>query len=283
MIVQPLMPDFVDPEFFKRVTRLKNFNLRDQDFGKKNLFLNKKTIRFLYNTIKLGKKTGNIFNLAVKSMQLGSSEVKTINDLGQAIKRMDKTAYEDIISYKANKLGPGEVMIYLCHDNVHLAGGTESGDVRIETKQYEVKGAVVHKAREKDNPHNYKIATNFYFGTEVRDDPLVKSAVSEMLAAKERHKKDYNKKGIKSAKTGSLGIPETKYLSATYADFRAAEVDYAKHAVRVINSKQQKFVFVNNNKGTADYGKIEKVKTIKAEDISVREHTGMGTSPRIKI
>ena len=119
--------------------------LTGSDFEGLNSLKYKFEIQELYmrKYIKLNGK--NIFERALKQNQFGLSEAKAYNNLVREIKSvLPIDQYKEIVQNKFESFGPGEVLIYLLHDKVHLAGGTEDGDVRIGTKKYEVKLSLIH-------------------------------------------------------------------------------------------------------------------------------------------
>jgi len=269
---------------YLRATGQRDFKLKDVDFGYRELEGNKEVIRFLYQTIKYKEKK-NLFENNINSAQVDKKQINTIAD---RLKSFNPTVYRNIVEFKAQKLGPGEVLIYLIHDKVHLAGGTESGDVRIGSSMYEVKAAKLHRPGESGNTHSSNIATNFTFGSgiERKTDPIVDKMV------KLKNRKDV-KAGIskqsfrKTASTTNIGTNELNYMRTNFAsDFMPLEEEYAKLAANALKAENQKLILINNNENSSRYGQIVDIKApLKPSDIlSIREHTTVqGTSPRIKI
>ena len=269
---------------YLRATGQRDFNLKDADFSYRELVGNKEVIRFLYQALKF-KQDKNIFENNVNGPEINQ---KQINDIAIRLKSFNPSMYKSLVELTGQKLGPGEVLIYLIHDKVHLAGGTESGDVRIGSKMYEVKAAKLYRPGDGGNTHSNNIATNFTFGSgiERKTAPIVNKIV------KLKNRKDV-KAGIndqsfrKTSSDANVGINELNYMRTNFAsDFIPLEKEYAKAAASALKSENQKLILINNNKNSSRYGQIADIKDpLKPADIlSIREHTTVqGTSPRIKI
>ena len=271
-------------DLYLRATGQRDFKLKDVDFGYRELEGNKEVIRFLYQSIKY-KKNKNIFENNINSAQV---DMKQINAIANKLKTLNPIVYKNIVEFKAQKLGPGEVLIYLIHDKVHLAGGTEDGDVRINDNKWEVKGAKLHRPGELGNTHSSNIATNFTFGSKIEEQ--TNRIVEKIVKLKNREdvKAGIDKQSFrKTASKSNIGTNELNYMRTNFAsDFIPLEREYAKTAANALKAKNQKLILINNNLNSSRYGQIVDIKApLKPSDIlSIREHTTVqGTSPRIKI
>jgi len=195
----------------------------------------------------------NLFENNINSANIDKKQINTIAD---RLKSFNPTVYRNIVEFKAQKLGPGEVLIYLIHDKVHLAGGTESGDVRIGSSMYEVKAAKLHRPGESGNTHSSNIATNFTFGSgiERKTDPIVKKIVE--LKNREDVKAGIDKQSFrKTASTTNIGTNELNYMRTNFAsDFIPLEEEYAKEAAAALKAENQKLILINNNKNSIFFG-----------------------------
>tara|TARA_B100000214_G_C23675798_1_gene494068 strand:+ start:67 stop:447 length:381 start_codon:yes stop_codon:yes gene_type:complete len=106
-----------------KVLKLKqsNFeNIRDKDY-----------IQHAYSIVY--QQFHNYFENGLRMDSFGMQQCRDLNKNIVAMKKDNK--FLEIFQQTYRDLGPGEVLMYLLHDKIHLAGGTQGGDLRIGTKK----------------------------------------------------------------------------------------------------------------------------------------------------
>ncbi len=111
-------------------------NIRDKDY-----------IQHAYSIVY--QQFHNYFENGLRMDSFGMQQCRDLNKNIVAMKKDNK--FLEIFQQTYRDLGPGEVLMYLLHDKIHLAGGTQGGDLRIGTKKIELKAAKI-----KQNPKSVK-------------------------------------------------------------------------------------------------------------------------------
>jgi hypothetical protein len=248
--------------------RLRPILLKDKDFTDiKYKFEIQDMFATQYGSKGYGKAFNYIFLKALKNNSFGMTDVSKMNRLISELKATNQVAFNTIVQSKFEALGPGEVLLFLLHDNIYLAGGSEGGDVRIGTKKYEVKGCTF---RQKESQLN-----GFFLGSTVGDKKVL-GKISE-LAMK------YN---ITKSST-SVKTTDVDKLRKNHAEeYLPLEKEYADITIRDYFSKYG-FIFIGTKGITGGkYGKIVQFFPkggIKADMITLDGYSRNAAKPFIKV
>ena len=248
--------------------RLRPILLKDKDF--KNIdykFEIQDMFATQYGSKGYGKAFNHIFLKALKNDSFGTVDVSRMNRLISELKATNPVAFETIVQSKFESLGPGEVLLFLLHDKVYLAGGTEGGDVRIGSKYYEVKGCTFKQQTSQ--------LDGFFLGSTVGDKAVLQK-ISKLAVSK----------GVTNSTT-AITRTEVEELRKNHAvEYLPLEKEYADITVRDYFSKYG-FIFIGTKQITGGkYGKIVQFfpkNGIKADMISLDGYSRNAAKPFIKV
>jgi len=214
-------------DFIKKAEKVTSFNLKERDFTTND---NQEMIRHLYEK--------HFFpDLSDHFIKRDKITLKTLND---TINKLRKNSnFTTLVETKYGDMGPGEVMLFII-DDARLAGGNESGDLRIKNDIYEL------KAVRKNKNDQY---VDFFLGGTVPQDDLIKDF--KQLAV--------DKKVIPTDRTTEISGSKTVTLrTSAKAELEAIERKFATRAAEYLT--KYPVMFVDNtprNKGHIfEYGKI---------------------------
>ena len=91
--------------------------------------------------------------------------METINKRIQKLKTISANGYQSLFK-QINPFGPGERVLYYLINQATLAGGSESGDIKISGNAYELKGTKVK------NVGGTKYAYDFFLGVTIYLDDI---------------------------------------------------------------------------------------------------------------
>ena len=213
-------------EFIKRAEQVRSFNLKENDFTTND---NQEMIRHLYE----------------KHFFPGLSDhfIKrvTLNNLNGAIDKLRKnTNFTTLVETKYGDMGPGEVMLFILIDGARLAGGNESGDLRINNDIYELKAV-------KKNRNNQYV--DFFLGGTVPQDDIIQEF--KQLAATYKVIPNESTTEISGSKTSTLRTEAKPSLEAIERKFAARAANYlTKYPVMFVDN-------AGRNKGHVfEFGKV---------------------------
>jgi len=248
--------------------RLRPILLKDKDYTTiKYKFEIQDMYATQYGSKGYGGPFSHIFVKALKNSTFGKTDVTKMNILISELKKTNRVAFETIVQSKGEDLGPGEVLLFLLHDKVHLAGGSEGGDVRIGSKKYEVKGCT------------YKQKTSqldgFFLGSTVGDKAILQK-ISELAKSK----------GITKSSTAITRTEVEKLRTKHAEEYLPLEKEYADITIRDYFSKYG-FIFIGTKGITGQrYGKIVQFfpkNGITADMISLDGYSRNAAKPFIKV
>lgn len=241
----------MDKTFIKRATSLSSFNLVTSDFESLKY---KKEIQHLFNfyffpNFDMKNTTDNI-------------DMNALNRAIDLIKREDQTMFEKLHMYNLKGVGPGEATLYFLCNTAHLGGGSSAGvDIVANNGKFEVKAVSVSRNRE---------AYNFKVGGTV---PLsnIMSAMDDLRQEFKLVGNAGNINGSTLATIKQKAPREYQKIEGMYAD---AVYDYFKN---------HKVIFINHNQSKGERGRIEAIKNVQRNDISIDVITSGTIKPRIKL
>ena len=248
--------------------KLRPILLRDNDFTNLTYkFEIQDMFATQYGSSAYGKPFRNILLKALTNDSFGTTDVGKMNRLIGELKTVNKVAFETIVQSKFESLGPGEVLLFLLHDKVYLAGGSEGGDVRIGSKKYEVKGCTF---RQKTNQLD-----GFFLGSTVGDKAVLQK-ISKLAVDKKI-----------TTSTTSITRTQVDELRKNHAEeYLPLEKEYADITVRDYFSKYG-FIFIGTRGiSGGKYGKIVQFfpkNEIKADMISLDGYSRNAAKPFIKV
>ena len=220
-----------------------------------------------YGSSTYGKPFTSILLKALKNDSFGMTDVSKMNRLISELKATNKAAFKTIVQSKFESLGPGEVLLFLLHDKIYLAGGSEGGDVRIGSKKYEVKGCTF---RQKTSQLD-----GFFLGSTVGDKGVLQK-ISKLAVDKKITTSTYD-----------ISRTQVEKLRKNYAEeYLPLEKEYADITIRDYFSKYG-FIFIGTqNISEGKYGKIVQFFPkggIKSDMISLDGYSRNAAKPFIKV
>ena len=118
-------------KFIAKALAVTRFNLNESDFITND---NQRSIRHLYS-----------LNLLPDLSDHYTSTVNATN-LNRSISKLRTNSnFEAVVKTKYGQQGPGEVLMYLLVNGAKLAGQGQGGDLRVNNRMYEIKGAKKNK------------------------------------------------------------------------------------------------------------------------------------------
>tara|TARA_B100000575_G_scaffold179702_1_gene144179 strand:+ start:656 stop:1474 length:819 start_codon:yes stop_codon:yes gene_type:complete len=259
----------LDPVFIKRARIQTSFNVEDADLTSLKF---KKEMQFLYdfqffpgwfekNTL----LTGNNVN------------INAFNRLATKLKTANPSGYKNLVQFTGQYLGPGEVLLYVLHDNLKLAGGATGGDARIDFAKnnavvgqnvYEIKGALIRKI------------SNEYQGFSLGGTVPMEKIIGRVLSLKEEL-------GIsQSTAKSDVTFNEIEEMTRQRPDeMRNLQKEFGELARKYYFSKY-KIMFMraqksDNNK--PDYGHILDIKDVQANEVRMQTYTRKNMKVLVKV
>ena len=241
--------------FLHRAQKISSFNVTDKDFESLAL---KAELQFLYASHIFPEFDWD------KTLKSNTLNVAELNKLISKLRTANRTGFDELFKFKASSFGPGEVLIYILHDKVHLAGGNESGDIRINGKKIEL------KACEK------KMGTNQYFGFYLGGAFDTSDIVSRLLALKKQV-------GTTSSAAHEVGVKDIENMYKAEPEImRKIDEDFAQISYKNYFSKYPMMFIANKKSSTTMMGDIYGMKNVKPEDVSIYQMTSQKIKPFIK-
>ena len=237
--------DELDSEFITRAENNPGLNLTGSDFTSLRF---KKEIQYL---IKKHFFPGFDLSNTLESSTISKGD---INTLVKILKSQSAQNFKRFFNFRPQGIGPGEALLYFIYDEVVLGGGSKSGDVTIDKKEYEVKSVLQRQSGE---------LYDFRLGSTV---PL--ADVIEKLHSISKSDKDVNASQIAELKKS---MPK---------EMKKIEDQFAKLAYDFYFSKHDIIFFNNAGKNQGD---VIAVKSVKAADIRINRVTAGTIKPIIKI
>ena len=238
----------MDGDFIKRATRITSFNLKASDFTDLRY---KKEIQHLFGTFFFPK-----FDL---KSTLDTVDMNRLNTLIAKLKAEDKEMFSKLHNYPLKGVGPGEATLYFLLNYGHLGGGSSAGvDLVDRSGKYEVKAVSVSNG----------VASNFKIGGNV---PL-SDIMLDLNSLRERLK-------LGGTKTEMSGKIMAEIRSMAPDEYKKIEKRYSERAAEYF--KGHKAIFINNS--PANLGKIEAIKEVRKEDITIERVTSGTVKPLIRL
>lgn len=241
----------MDKDFIKRATRITSFNITTSDFESLKY---KKEIQHLFNL--------HFFPNFDMKHTVDAIDMNALNSAIEKLKREDSVMFEKLHSYNLKGVGPGEATLFFLCNSAHLGGGGSAGvDIIASNGRFEVKAARITSKGE---------ARNFKLGGTV---PL-----AEIMGGMDKLRRELKLPGnAGNISGGNLAIIKQK-MPAEYAKVEGLYKDAA-----YAYFKNHKVIFINQNDSKADRGKIQAIKSVKRDDITIDEITSGTVKPRIKL
>lgn len=238
----------LNKSFLNYAQRISSFNVKDKDFATNEY---KEEIQFLYGQHFFPKFD---WYQTLNTNAISTTDVKKINALAAKMYSENPSGYRNLVGFKGQALGPGEVLLYLLHDKIVLAGGTQGGDCRIGSNIYEVKAADV------------LASTGEYYGFTLGGTLPLTGIANKLLALKEAT-------GANFAKKGEVGRKDIAYMyEKNPAAMKAIDEEYGQIAYDNY-FKKYSMLFIDNRKNKNTYGHILSVKNVKPKDVRIDAFT----------
>jgi hypothetical protein len=238
----------LNKSFLNHAQKVSSFNLKDKDFEDLEY---KHEIQFLYGQHFFPKFD---WHKALTTNSITKTDIRKINALVNALRIENPQGYKNLVGFKGQALGPGEVLLYLLHDKIVLAGGTQGGDCRIGSNIYEVKGAEV------------LASTGEYFGFTLGGTLPLTGLANKILALKEQTGANFSKKG-------EVGRKDIAHMYNVAPDLMK-DIDKEYGQIAYDNYfKKYNMLFLDNRKNKSTYGQILSVKKVKPEDVRIDAFT----------
>lgn len=242
-------------DFLHRAQRISSFNVKDKDFESLDL---KAELQFLY--------ASHIFPAFdwTKTLKGNTINVADLNRLIDKLRSESLTGFNELFKFTGTSFGPGEVLIYILHDNVRLAGGGEGGDIRIGNKKIELKAC------------QKKVSTNQYWGFYLGGTFDISDIVSRLLALKKEV-------GTNRSKAGEVGRGDIDNMYKAAPDImKKIDEDFAQISYDHYFSKYEMMFMANQNGAGSKAGDIFGVKQVKPKDVTIDALTSQKIKPFIK-
>ena len=154
-----------------------------------------------------------------------------LNELIEDLQRENFSMYNKLHNYPLSGIGPAEATLYFLCDKAHLGGGSSAGvDLKIGTKEYEIKAALVNA--QKTHISGFKLGAGTDF----------KPIVSELMKMKQMY-------GIETTGKGKEEIPSKSGIEVFRQKDpkKMAELDglFQKECRDYFGNKQ--VIFMSNN------------------------------------
>lgn len=253
-------------EFIRRATRVTSFNLSLSDFTSDT---HKDTIRHLYETYFFSSLRDAKF---VSGFDISSdSAVKLYNNLVDGLKRDNRQQFEKLHFSTVPGIGPAELAMYLLTDGI-LAGGSQSKDLSIGNKHYEIKAAKLYNKRGGTRSQVF----DFKLGSSV---PGMDGVINDLQTTM------FNKKLIPSKYPSSItGTQLQKFKETDEKAYNDIAESYGVLAASYLNKGKSGVIFIQNEANQADFGHILAVKqNFKSKDIVMERYTMGVIKPIVNI
>ena len=211
----------LDMNFIKRAERVTSFNIGPGDFQKTK---NKAEIQHII-------KKHFFPNFDLDRTIKDQPTANALNELIEDLQRENFSMYNKLHNYPLSGIGPAEATLYFLCDKAHLGGGSSAGvDLKIGTKEYEIKAALVNA--QKTHISGFKLGAGTDF----------KPIVSELMKMKQMY-------GIKTTGKGKEEIPSKSGIEVFRQKDpkKMAELDglFQKECRDYFGNKQ--VIFMSNN------------------------------------
>lgn len=241
----------MDKDFIKRATRVTSFNISTSDFESLKY---KKEIQHLFNL--------HFFPNFDMKYTVDSIDMNALNSAIDKLKREDSAMFEKLHSYNLKGVGPGEATLFFLCNSAYLGGGGSAGvDVIASNGRFEVKAARITNEGE---------ARNFKLGGTV---PL-----AEIMSGMDKLRRELKLPGNAGNIGRSVLMTIRQKMPAEYAKVEGLYKDAA-----YAYFKNHKVIFINQNDSKATRGRIQAIKNVKRDDITIDEITSGTVKPRIKL
>ena len=210
------------------------------------------------------------FENTLNVSSFGSQQVTSINKILDTMKTRSLNDLLKLLGTKFGDMGPGEVLMYLLHDQIRLAGN-EPGDLRIGAKEVELKAAKV-----KATVNNGLTKGPVFYGYGLGSVNL-----GTILAKLTSFRDDVmpNKKGNTSIDVSDI----TTFLRDHKELYKPIEEDFQKLTHKQYFSKHQ-FLFIgqasDNSRRRARL--IGYIPNVKKEDITIESYSRGQFYPQIR-
>jgi hypothetical protein len=221
-------------KFIAKALAVTRFNLNESDFITND---NQRSIRHLYS-----------LNLLPDLSDHYTSTVNATN-LNRSISKLRTNSnFEAVVKTKYGQQGPGEVLMYLLVNGAKLAGQGQGGDLRVNNRMYEIKGA----KKNKDDQY-----VDFNLGGTVAESDIISRIF--LLGMKE--------KIITTQSRTEFNSTNMKQLRASDSndDLIALEQLYAKRAYKYLSKYDMMFI----STAAKTYGTILEVCNVPAARIQI--------------
>lgn len=242
----------MNKNFIDRATSIKRLNFIPHDFLDKKY---KKEIQYLI-------QMHHIPNFDIEKIGKGM-DMGRINKHIQEIKNLNFQSFLDLYTYRHVGFGPGEVLMYFLDSDAVLGGGGSAGvDIKTSGNNYEVKAARISRNR---------VASGIRLGSTVP----VSNIINDLYALNNKLKLG----GTRTAMPKVSVIDKMREKAPT--EFNAIESRYKDAVFKYFSD--HKTIFINNNGGSRDIGRIESISRVKRDDISIERVSGNDIPPLIQL
>lgn len=191
--------------------------------------------------------------------------LKTLNSpqqINQQIKKLKEINIQgfNTLFSKVYSLGPGERVLYYLVDGAVLGGGSSGGvDITVNGSQYEIKGANIS-------------SDGFAYGFEVARGLDVFNIINDIYTLCQQN-------DISSSRTEIKGSSISALKSKMPKEYATIEKQFA---TKVANYFKNKVIILNNDK-SKNYGTVEFIGKVTAENIRIERISRGVVKPKLKI
>lgn len=242
----------MDQDFIKRAEKPSTFNIPTTFFQTTE---KKKEIQYLF------KK--HFFSMSdSESISTTIVNQENLNNVITNLKTKDIVSFKQMHNYKLTGIGPGEISLYVMVDTAKLGGPSSNGmDLEDDCGSYEIKSSCITK--DGDYAYNFELGRGVYL-----NDISV-----ELLEYK-------NHLGLQDGKD-DVNVAQLNVIRELLPkEYQKVENLYRERAY--VYFKDHKTIFINNSI-YSPCGRIEAIKHVNFDDISIERLTRGTIKPKIKL
>lgn len=252
-------------EFIRRATKVTAFNLSLSDFTSDT---HKDTIRYLYETYFFSSMKQ--FNY-IDSLVNTSSAIRTYNACVEKLKNDDRNQFKQLHFSAVQGIGPSELVMYLLTSGV-LMGGSQTKDIQIAGRYYEIKSAKWYQKRAGNRSQLY----DFKLGSNITGLQNVISDLQNVAYTL----------GLTTAQHPS-SIPAStmqQIKSKSPDDYNRVTESFGDLAAKYLNAGKSGVIFIQNEANQPDFGHILGIKSnFTPKDIMIERYTSGTIKPIVTI
>lgn len=239
----------MDYDFIKNAEKITTFNFHHSTFCSLD---KKEEIQYLF-------KKHYFSGEEIKTTQVVCKD--SINHIVTTLKEVDKNSFKALHNYTLNGIGPSEVALYFYVDTAVLGGPSSNGQDIIDSEEgYESKACAISNNRE---AYSFELGRTVYLSD-------LSNRLNDLAQELGVYKLN-----------GDIGKINMDLIRVNFPkEFNEIEGIFKERAYEYF--KPHKTIFINNSK-YSPIGKIEEIKYVQYDDISIDRITRCTIQPRIKL